>query len=62
MLYANVTEVTRGTAHPESQAPQTLPVALSSELGSSVTKRGPTPPRPPLMSAGFGRPLTGLYG
>jgi hypothetical protein len=62
MLYASVIEVTRGTAHPESQAPQTLPVALSSELRSSVTNQGPTPPRPPLMSVDFGRPLAGLCG
>jgi hypothetical protein len=47
MLYPTVTELTRGTAHPESQASQTMLVALSPGLDRSVsnTRRGrETPP------------------
>jgi hypothetical protein len=42
MLYPTVTELTRGTAHPENQASQTMFVALSPGLELSVanTRRG----------------------
>ena len=43
MLYPTITELTRGTAHPESQASQTVLVALSAGLEASVvtTRRIP---------------------
>jgi hypothetical protein len=42
MLYPTVTELARGTAHPESQASETMCVALSPGLEPSVanTSRG----------------------
>jgi hypothetical protein len=42
MLYPTVKELTRGTAHPEIQRPQTVLVALSPELEPSVANTNVT--------------------